>query len=198
MTVRQQQTPKRLECRYCDHVSRGPGEDRRHRRQEHPPETRRYTCEVCGQEFAGAWSLSAFNRHMKFHATDLGERFFSHVHMTSGCWLWKSARCSKGYGVFSIQEKPVSAHRIAYLNIVGPIPDETPELDHLCRTPLCVRPEHLEPVTRLENMRRAHAAQPKRSCADCDFTTRNLSAYLNHRRWKHSEVTTETPEGGRG
>ena len=28
------------------------------------------------------------------------------------------------------------------------------ELDHLCRVPRCVNPEHLEPVTHAENMRR--------------------------------------------
>ena len=36
---------------------------------------------------------------------------------------------------------------------VGPIPDGR-EIDHLCRNHRCVNPDHLEPVTHLENMRR--------------------------------------------
>jgi hypothetical protein len=35
----------------------------------------------------------------------------------------------------------------------GSIPENL-ELDHLCRNPACVRPDHLEPVTHLENLRR--------------------------------------------
>lgn len=31
-------------------------------------------------------------------------------------------------------------------------------IDHLCRNPLCVNPDHLEPVTNSENVRRAAAA----------------------------------------
>jgi hypothetical protein len=38
------------------------------------------------------------------------------------------------------------AHRVAYELLVGPIPDGM-HLDHLCRTPACVNPAHLEPVT---------------------------------------------------
>lgn len=40
-----------------------------------------------------------------------------------------------------------------YEMMVGKIPEGF-ELDHLCRTRSCVRPDHLEPVTHAENMRR--------------------------------------------
>ncbi|WP_369010576.1 HNH endonuclease signature motif containing protein, partial [Bacillus cereus] len=46
------------------------------------------------------------------------------------------------------------AHRYVYENLSGPIP-EGMELDHLCRNPPCVNPDHLDPVTHEENMRRA-------------------------------------------
>lgn len=49
------------------------------------------------------------------------------------------------------------AHRVVYERLVGPIPAGL-ELDHLCRNTRCVKPEHLEPVTRAENMRRRYAA----------------------------------------
>jgi hypothetical protein len=37
---------------------------------------------------------------------------------------------------------------------VGPIPEGL-DLDHLCRVRACCNPDHLEPVTRSENLRRA-------------------------------------------
>lgn len=46
------------------------------------------------------------------------------------------------------------AHRVAYEIHVGPIPDGL-EIDHLCRVRCCVNPDHLEPVTHRENMRRS-------------------------------------------
>jgi hypothetical protein len=48
------------------------------------------------------------------------------------------------------------AHRVAYLALVGPIP-EGKELDHRCRNRACVRPECLELVTHAENVRRGLA-----------------------------------------
>ena len=45
------------------------------------------------------------------------------------------------------------AHRYAYEELVGPIPEGL-QLDHLCRNRSCVNPDHLEPVTCRENLRR--------------------------------------------
>ena len=47
----------------------------------------------------------------------------------------------------------MAAHRFAYEMLVGPIPEGL-DLDHLCRVRHCVNPNHLEPVTRSENLRR--------------------------------------------
>lgn len=75
------------------------------------------------------------------------------------CWRWLGSGRS-GYGTFSFRHEGrvlgARAHRIAYRLTVGAIPSGL-QLDHLCRTPCCVNPAHLEPVTRLENMRRAFA-----------------------------------------
>ena len=47
-------------------------------------------------------------------------------------------------------------HRITYEELVRPlVPGET--IDHLCRNPRCVNPEHLEPVPLRENVKRMHA-----------------------------------------
>lgn len=40
----------------------------------------------------------------------------------------------------------------------GPVPSGL-ELDHLCRVPRCVNPDHLEPVTCAENQQRGNAAK---------------------------------------
>jgi hypothetical protein len=70
------------------------------------------------------------------------------------CWLWQGAPDSYGYGQMRIDGRLVKAHRFAYELLVGPIPEGL-EPDHLCRVHHCVHaPEHLEPVTHAENMRR--------------------------------------------
>lgn len=68
------------------------------------------------------------------------------------CWLWRHAG-GVGYGTARVGGRTVNAHRLAYEAFVGPVPEGL-ELDHLCRVRRCVNPNHLEPVTRSENMRR--------------------------------------------
>ncbi len=81
------------------------------------------------------------------------ERFWSKVDKTtSTCWLWTACISGGGYGVFKLDRKQY-AHRLAYEWLVGPIPEGL-QLDHLCRVRHCVNPEHLEPVTTQENIRR--------------------------------------------
>ncbi len=71
----------------------------------------------------------------------------------SGCWLWKGARNSRGYGCWSQDGQRVLTHRVAYERLVGPIPQGL-QIDHLCRVKACCRPDHLEPVTAAENSQR--------------------------------------------
>jgi hypothetical protein len=75
----------------------------------------------------------------------------------SGCWLWLATVGENGYGQITcirdgryINKK---AHRIVYESNRGAIPDGM-DLDHLCRTRSCVNPDHLEPVTRSQNVKR--------------------------------------------
>lgn len=86
---------------------------------------------------------------------DQARRFWAKVDRTDNCWLWTGAIQSRGYGSFGIGDKRTeTAHRIAYLTFVGPIPDGL-ELDHLCLNKRCVRPDHLEAVTAQVNNQRA-------------------------------------------
>lgn len=75
----------------------------------------------------------------------------------SGCWIWDAAVDDRGYGRISVRGYWRHAHRFLYENLVGQVPDGL-ELDHKCRMNCCVNPDHLEPVTHQENVRRAGAA----------------------------------------
>lgn len=87
-------------------------------------------------------------------ATPPEERFWKFVEI-GDCWLWTGSRVPLGYGQFNATTKaPTRAHRWAWEYLVGPIP-EGMHLDHLCRNPPCVNPDHLEPVTPGENFRRS-------------------------------------------
>lgn len=87
----------------------------------------------------------------------LEARFWPKVDRSAGpdaCWLWMAAKSPAGYGKVSAGGGGhLSAHRVAYELLVGPIPEGL-TLDHLCRVPTCVNPAHLEPVTMRENILR--------------------------------------------
>lgn len=70
------------------------------------------------------------------------------------CWWWKGTSSSGGYGMIYRDGRRIQAHVATYEYYVGKVPDGL-ELDHLCRSPSCVNPAHLEPVTRRENILRS-------------------------------------------
>jgi hypothetical protein len=92
---------------------------------------------------------------------DLWERFWSQVDASGDCWEWTGRRTKGGYGGLWSSRQQISwpAHRLAWELLVGPI-DEGLHIDHLCRHPPCVNPDHLEPVTPAENQRRAPRTRP--------------------------------------
>ena len=89
---------------------------------------------------------------------DAVDRFLAKVEpLADGCWRWTGSRIPNGYGNFrGYESRMVMAHRFAYEEFVGPIPDGL-QIDHLCRNKWCVNPEHLEPVTNRENQLRGEA-----------------------------------------
>jgi hypothetical protein len=89
-------------------------------------------------------------------------RFWKYVHKTDTCWLWTGSKTGEGgYGRFFVNRRMCLAHRFAYELLVGPIPVGL-ELDHVrargCTNRHCVRVDHLEPVTRRENLLRGNGA----------------------------------------
>lgn len=80
----------------------------------------------------------------------------------SECWDPQYARDVNGYCNIKVRPDPRSkkAHRYAYEQMVGPIPNGL-VLDHLCRNRWCCNPAHVEPVTQAENVLRGEGWAPR-------------------------------------
>lgn len=112
------------------------------------------------------WILGEHLKFVRGHdsrrAIPDAKRFFSKVHKDGPipanhpelgpCWIWKAGK-SDGYGSFCVNGRTVHAHRFAYLNLRGEIPEGL-EPDHLCRIRRCVNPFHLELVSQKVNILR--------------------------------------------
>lgn len=72
------------------------------------------------------------------------------------CWIWTAGVGGTGYGSIRHAGKKARAHRVAYLALVGPIPEgegyHGTVVMHLCDRPLCCQPAHLRPATQACNV----------------------------------------------
>lgn len=123
----------------------------------------------------------------------------------TGCWEWTDALNNRGYGSLRVRPAPSrGAHVVAYELFVGPLPAGL-EIDHLCRVRHCVNPEHLEAVTRSENMRRAPLTDALRArrragarAAGAATGARNVAKTHCPQGHAYDEANTyTTPTGGR-
>lgn len=114
-------------------------------------------------------------------------QFWARVDASGDCWEWTGSKTSYGYGIVIRNWRRTGAHREAYRLLVGPIPEGL-TIDHLCRNHSCVNPDHLEPVTRAENVRRGIPAgywgkQP-RCTKGHPYTPDNIYHYQGRRHCK--------------
>jgi hypothetical protein len=82
------------------------------------------------------------------------QRFWAKVQKTPTCWLWiAGVNRLTGYGRFGLRHGVmVDAHRYSYELAHGAIAAGL-DVHHTCLTRRCVNPDHLEAVTRSENLR---------------------------------------------
>lgn len=103
------------------------------------------------------------------------------IEKTDTCWNWLGWSKS-GYGGLSKDGKRHRAHRYIYELLVGKIPEGL-EIDHLCRNKKCVNPEHLEPVTHSENMRRTKGFRKRKThCVKGHEFTKENTRIVNDKK----------------
>jgi hypothetical protein len=85
-----------------------------------------------------------------FVRRNLEDRFWEKVDIGPGCWTWRGARNTKGYGRLDFNGPYRVAHRVMWELTHGPIPDGLFVLHH-CDNPPCVRPTHLYLGTKADN-----------------------------------------------
>lgn len=118
----------------------------------------------------------------------------------TGCWNYCSSKDSHGYGQFKVNYKNLRAHRYMYEKYNGEIPKNF-DVDHLCKNPGCINPEHLEAVTHGDNIRRGSNAklsaedvikirsldgiESRRSIRNrYKISGTQLCNIMNHKKWK--------------
>lgn len=79
------------------------------------------------------------------------ERLDARTDKSGDCWIWSGAKATNGYGYMSVNNKVQPVHRLAYQEANGPIP-EGYDIDHVCFSRACIRPDHLRATTRKQNM----------------------------------------------
>jgi hypothetical protein len=84
----------------------------------------------------------------------------------SGCWIYKLSANGSSYANtmrwahdVGGDGTMVQSSRLAWMALRGPIPDRTLQIDHLCRSRLCLNPYHLDLVKPTVNLQRRRVGE---------------------------------------
>jgi len=118
------------------------------------------------------------------------DRVFAHVSevLDNNCWLFEGSKDKAGYGkIRRFRGSMCLAHRVMYEELIGEIP-EALVLDHLCRTRNCVNPDHLEPVTQQENIKRGLGQGPALAALRNKTQCINGHSYTKENTYHHPKT----------
>lgn len=79
---------------------------------------------------------------------------FRQVRIEGDCWIWTGTVHKDGYGVIKYNNKRMYTHLFMLKMLNGVDVPPGYEGDHLCRRRACCNPDHIEVVTKQENLRR--------------------------------------------
>jgi hypothetical protein len=98
------------------------------------------------------------------------------------CLEWTGMTDRSGYGRISVSGRKYLVHRLAWSLVYGEIPPKM-DIDHMCRNIVCIRVDHLRPLTpsanRSMNKNSLRTACPRGHPYDAENTYRTPD---NHRR----------------
>lgn len=107
----------------------------------------------------------------------------------NGCLRWLGCHRPDGYGVYGKPTKRV--HRMVYEALRGPIPEDR-VVDHMCYVRDCVNIEHLQLVTRAQNIENLSKPPSTNSSG-----VRGVSWHTRWNKWQvQAKVKGKTFAGG--
>lgn len=112
----------------------------------------------------------------------------------TGCWEWTGHISPNGYGRIGVDGKSRYTHRVSWELANGTKVPDGLVLDHVCENRRCFNPEHLEPVTSVENVNRAPNAPVNRThCPQGHrYAGPNLRLHTDKRGYTHRICVTCT------